>query len=128
MTWVVTLTARVQPFLFDRFDDDEGEIFRRAGLEPPPEYRRAYQDLLRGEHRRAMDHINASREILALHYAVLNSTISEASPGYPKAVCPTCSDNHGVGPVGQVLVPCPTVRLLALPYAEHPEYQDALRP
>jgi hypothetical protein len=59
---------------------------------------------------RLVAEVEAKRRILAEH----------ALNGW---VCDTC-DN---GEVEQVF-PCPTLRLLALPYADHPDYREEWRP
>lgn len=44
--------------------------------------------------------------------------------------CPRCVDhNDGQGTRGHDLsIPCPTLRMLALPYADHPDYRQEWRP
>jgi hypothetical protein len=39
--------------------------------------------------------------------------------GFPPGTCATCDDWYGGGQDW----PCPTLRLLALPYADHPGYE-----
>jgi hypothetical protein len=71
----------------------------------PPEWRRSAWSPAR-----VLREIDAKRRILAEH----------ALNGW---VCTTC-DN---GEVEQVF-PCPTLRILALPYADRPDFQEAWRP
>lgn len=62
-----------------------------------------------------LDDIEAKRRILDLHMP--------AAPGYS---CPTCWEGaEGGGPLG---APCPTVRLLALPYADRSGFREEWRP
>ena len=42
--------------------------------------------------------------------------------------CPTCSLGDEDGEVVYWRDPCPTLRLLALPYADHPDYRQEWRP
>jgi hypothetical protein len=60
--------------------------------------------------------IDAKRRIINLH-----SKGYEDNPGSiaPQGWCTVCD--------GEPL-PCPTLRLLALPYADHPDYRDEWRP
>ena len=45
------------------------------------------------------------------------------SGDYVAPWCTTCSDDENL-----VNLPCPTLRLLALPYADHPDYQPEWKP
>jgi hypothetical protein len=65
--------------------------------------------------------IAADREILALHY---NDGPGHDSIKRIPAACAMCGtpDEYGIA------WPCKTVRLLALPYADRPGYQEAWRP
>jgi hypothetical protein len=57
---------------------------------------------------------DAKRRVLAEHGVEYASNGSRVEWLW----CPTCQDG----------TPCATVRLLAFPYAEHPEYRDEWRP
>jgi len=64
---------------------------------------------------RVLAEVDAKRRILDLHEA--------AEFEYADAdVCLSCDSG------GPLPYPCPTVRLLALPYADHPDYHDEWRP
>lgn len=43
-------------------------------------------------------------------------------------VCIRCSDFKSGQLLGKVLGPCPTIRWLAYPYNDHPDYREAWRP
>jgi hypothetical protein len=62
--------------------------------------------------------VDAKRRILDLH--------TPARPGDPSYGCPTCWEGAEDG--GPMDYPCPTLRLLALPYADRPGYQGSWRP
>ena len=69
---------------------------------------------------RVLAEIAAKRQILDEHFNVNEGscgTCVEGKWGYP---------THG-GSLPQDY-PCPTLRLLALPYADHPDYRDEWRP
>lgn len=59
--------------------------------------------------------VEAKRRIVELHAP------ADDDPGGP-VYCPECSRYDGTGKL------CPTLRLLALPYADHPDYRDDWRP
>ncbi|WP_432010164.1 DUF6221 family protein [Streptomyces cucumeris] len=86
------------------WDADDIAIY---GPDLAPEVR---QHMAEHDPARVLREIDAKRRILAEH----------ALNGW---VCSTC-DN---GEVEQVF-PCPTLRLLALPYADRPGYREAWRP
>lgn len=46
----------------------------------------------------------------------------------PTLPCPTCADPAGVYEHQPVWQPCPTLRLLALPYSDHRDYLEEWRP
>lgn len=43
-------------------------------------------------------------------------------------VCRTCAEIDSSGELGGDPYPCKTLRLLALPYADHPDYREEWRP
>ena len=43
-------------------------------------------------------------------------------------ICTRCSDFHNTEPVNKIPGPCLTLRLLALPYNTHPDYQKTWAP
>ncbi|WP_327160569.1 DUF6221 family protein [Streptomyces zaomyceticus] len=64
---------------------------------------------------RALAEVDAKRQIIELH--------GPAEYEYSDVdVCSTCDRG------GPLPYPCPTLRLLALPYADHPDYRDEWRP
>jgi len=64
---------------------------------------------------RVLAEVDAKRQIIGLH--------EPAEYEYADAnVCLTCDQG------GPLAYPCPTLRLLALPYADHPAYRDEWRP
>jgi hypothetical protein len=75
---------------------------------------------------RVLADVEANRRILDLHkpwnaggYHRANTT-----PAPDRWLCATCDGDN----MANVLAPCPTVRLLALPYAEHPDYDPGWAP
>lgn len=79
------------------------------------------------QHRASADHIanydpaRALREVRAKQRIIAEHPILTAW-----SVCTRCSDfsEHGGEPLRKVPGPCNTLRLLALPYAQHPDYQQ----
>jgi hypothetical protein len=61
--------------------------------------------------RKLLAECDAKRRIVELHEA-------PNRPDYLRSYCVACGDSF----------PCPTLRLLALPYADHPDYQPEWRP
>jgi hypothetical protein len=110
----VTVEDLVQ-WLRAQFDEDEEDV-RRGYLkaEPIPDYdgwdKSTTAALPPAVAARVLRDIDAKRRILAEH----------ALNGW---VCTTC-DN---GEVEQTF-PCPTLRILALPYADRPGYREEWRP
>ncbi|WP_405149464.1 DUF6221 family protein [Sphaerisporangium sp. NBC_01403] len=67
---------------------------------------------------RALREVEAKRRI-----------ISEHAPHEDYSwACRTCSAADSCGCMGGPDLPCPTLRLLALPYADHPDYREEWRP
>lgn len=84
--------------------------------------------------RRALAECEAKRRIIGLHHSQPNWTERQHNEPGPRAVfdvifdtleCAECS-----GSIISDLVdwPCPTLRLLSLPYADHPDYRAEWRP
>lgn len=73
---------------------------------------------------RALAECDAKRRIIELHEP--RDWDEGVGPDVPKGtpVCTTCGD----GEFWSVAHPCDTLRLLALPYAAHPDYLDGWRP
>ncbi|GAA4687922.1 DUF6221 family protein [Streptomyces youssoufiensis] len=89
---------------------DEAVIMQVHGFDVRQDDRQVADHVARHDPARVLREIDAKRRILAEH----------ALNGW---VCTTC-DN---GEVEQVF-PCPTLRLLALPYADRPGYREEWRP
>lgn len=69
---------------------------------------------------RMLADIAAKRRILDEHAIEQTRAVGEGLRVVDVDVCRTCSNKHGV--------PCLTVRLLAEPYADHPDYQEKWKP
>lgn len=93
-------------------DDPHPDLKRKIGRRWNSSYEGLHmaEHIVRHDPARVLREIDAKRRILAEH----------ALNGW---VCTTC-DN---GEVEQVF-PCPTLRLLALPYADQPGYREEWRP
>jgi hypothetical protein len=63
---------------------------------------------------RALREVEAKRRILEIHYDY-------------RGVCPTCFSLRNP-PIQREPYPCDTARMLALPYADHPDYRAEWRP
>lgn len=102
-------------FLLARIAEDEAAL--RAILRWPESVRG-----FPGVWERRLAKCEADRRIVELH-DVLSWT-------YRKPQCSTCADNENADYDGAPLIdwPCPTLRLLALPYADHLDYDEAWRP
>jgi hypothetical protein len=72
---------------------------------------------------RVLREVEAKRRIIAEHQIVPGPP---QPPGGPDYGCKTCHDHseYGVGGFGY----CTTLRLLALPYADHPEFREEWKP
>lgn len=70
---------------------------------------------------RVLAEVDAKRQILGLHVA------AEYIRNDPFAGCTTCSWRDYMEDL-HVRWPCPTLRLLALPYAGHPDYREEWKP
>lgn len=66
---------------------------------------------------RVLAELDIQRRLAELHEPADTETSEEP-------VCMTCDDLRGIEPA----YPCRTLRLLALPYADHPDYRDTWRP
>jgi len=71
--------------------------------------------------RRVLAECEAKRRIVEVHAEIHENGIEES------LACAACSPDDGAG--GRVWDwPCDTVRLLSLPYADHPDYREEWRP
>lgn len=73
---------------------------------------------------RVLAECEAKRRIVELHRGF------RPWPSSTKDSCETCADNTEADYDGTPMVewPCPTLRILALPYADHADYDTAWRP
>lgn len=71
---------------------------------------------------RVLREVEAKRRILALHQAIPAWPHGTVGANYYRTtrVCASCDE--------RTAVPCPTLRLLALPYDQHPDYRTEWRP
>jgi len=119
-------------FLRARLDDDTRMALAARdpwfGYEPDEHVERVkWADALhiaRHSPNRVLAEVDAKRRILDEHPA----TVGWDGNSHDGTVCGTCSMNDDSGALDGDPYPCPTLRLLALPYADHPAYQDAWRP
>ncbi|MEW2250411.1 DUF6221 family protein [Streptomyces sp. NPDC006975] len=75
------------------------------------------EHIARHDPARVLAEVGARRHLIELHQERLEQ-------GYGTDFCAEC----GFGEVGRQYYPCQTLRLLALPYADHPDYQERWRP
>ena len=80
------------------------------------------EHIARHDPARVLREIDAKRQLLALHVPTPHEDEGDPWPG-----CSTCSWRDEMDDL-RVRYPCPTVRLLALPYTGRPGYLDAWRP
>ena len=106
-------------FLRNRLDDDEATARRVPPNQAPVELRalvsRAGEEpYLAIDPARVLAEVDAKRRIIEWH----TGQRDDKTPwGKPVVICYCGYD-----------LPCSTLRLLALPYADHPDYQDEWRP
>lgn len=107
------------------FDDDGAELIADMY---GPETRPRAEHIARHDPARVLAEVAAKRELLDEHRAVQEYTDQMGgSPLDPdRMVCAACGDQGRDD--NAVTPPCRTVRLLALPYDGHPDYQSALGP
>lgn len=84
---------------------------------------------------RTLAEVNAKRLLLAEHADYVVWSEGETSSGEPVQdpdwVCRTCVDRSAPEPwelADARTQPCPTLRILALPYADHPDYRQEWTP
>ncbi|MFJ1765047.1 DUF6221 family protein [Amycolatopsis sp. NPDC088138] len=68
--------------------------------------------------------VAAKRQLVEEHSGREVASLDRDTWGRPFVVCRRCTE----GTVRQVVAPCPTLKLLALPYVDHPEYREEWRP
>ena len=71
-------------------------------------------------HERMLAEVEAKRRIVAVHGSREVASLDRATWAQSFTVCRRCWEGDR-----QVVAPCPTLRLLALPYADHPDYDEA---
>ena len=92
------------------------------------------EHIARHDPARVLREVAAKRRILFAHEPVLLRKGSGADYYVTATVCRTCGgtdalyDDGTAPPDRPAAYPCPTLRLLALPYADHPDYQEEWRP
>lgn len=101
-------------------DADEGEEISTAGLMTWG--RNEDLHVARWDPARVVAEVAAKRAILDLH-AIVSNGCDKPDSDY----CQECYYDRGYNPQGFPM-PCPTVRLLALPYASNPGYEESWRP
>lgn len=71
---------------------------------------------------RVLAECEAKRRIVELHWPDLSGPGTWVQP--PFGYCPTCGEDYceADGTAVRPEAPCPTLRLLALPYADHPDF------
>lgn len=77
------------------------------------------EHIARHDPARVLADVAAKREIIALH-APFDAWADIPGPHGPQIVCRECA--------GARMYPCPTLRVLAAPYAEHPDYRQEWKP
>lgn len=118
-----TKTVTLTEFLTARLDEDEavaraafsdldepGEAWRPSGLEDP--WPTQERHVLRHDPARVLAEVKAKRRILELDDEVLRREVR----------------NGDASGAGASLMLSIVLRLLALPYADHPDYDEAWRP
>ncbi|MET9728696.1 DUF6221 family protein [Streptomyces zaomyceticus] len=138
-------------FLRARLDEDD-QTARAAGAELGPDWlydaergwvraaregdgiATGHQEFLDSEHghhiarhdpARVLAEVDAKRQMVALHGPVILRAGGGAAHFDTTRVCRSCEPPKQFP---ETAWPCPTLRLVALPYADHPDYQDAWRP
>lgn len=120
---------------------NDGFVFSRRGALPQELVERSefiaafpLQDFLeqgRGEHvahhdpARALREIDAKRQLVKLHGRATLRAGGGAQYYDTATVCRSCEPDHQFP---ELSWPCPTLRLLALPYADRPGYREEWRP
>ena len=107
---MTTETLTLTDFLLARIAEDEADA--RAGLVAEGSWR-------------VLAECEAKRRIVELH------SIREASPSCSQCggYTATTDGQRGIVHHGYAIPwPCPTLRALALPYADHPDYREDWRP
>lgn len=115
---MTTKTQTLAEFLLARIAEDEAVDRDRNRLGNPPGVRSSAWE---AGTKRQLAECEAKRRIVELHPLV-------PSDDHDRALgCENCVQSFSWGPevIGG---PCDTLRALALPYADHPDYRDEWRP
>lgn len=117
--------AAVAPETWTAFEENESTGTRRVDVDHSFERVVACTRAWRGVHiarhdpARVLREVEAKRQIVDLHRPVQRR--STGSSGGAIEDCQVCDHFPAQ-------YPCPTLRLLALPYADHPDYREGWRP
>lgn len=103
-----TVTVTLVGFLLARIAEDEQWVAVERRVAPNQRWPKVHPAWTT----RVLAECEAKRRIVALH---------EQWPG-DEDLGPECRECVAID------LPCPTLRLLALPYADHPDYRDGWRP
>jgi uncharacterized protein DUF6221 len=117
-------------FLKARLDEDDERAQRAAELWNDEDWRPEWEDLPDEVFAHARNHdparvlreVEAKRRIIELH----PHGYWPRRKGKPHLYCETCDEEDGV--IGGDGLFCPTLRFLALPYADHPAYRAEWKP
>lgn len=118
-------------FLLARLAEDE-RVAQQASTEPPrffPDHH-TREHVARWDPARVLADCDAKRQIVELHCPVVTTAL-----GRDPIVTDECSvcvdevdEGGGYFAVTMKRLPCPTLRTLALPYADHPDHREEWRP
>ncbi|MFC8009140.1 DUF6221 family protein [Streptomyces cinereoruber] len=129
-------------FLRARLDEDEQAaraatqgkwVWSREFVTPPGYHHRAVGPLEPGDAafiarhwpERALAEVDAKRRLVELHEPVILHADGGAAYFDTTRVCRSCEPPKQFP---ETAYPCATLRLLALPYAKHPDYREEWRP
>jgi hypothetical protein len=87
--------------------------------------RAAAEHIARHDPARVLADVEAKRELVKLHGRAVLRAGGGAQYFDTETVCRSCEPNYQFR---ELSWPCTTLRLLALPYADHPDYRDEWRP
>lgn len=115
-----------------RFDPDEDAVLAADDVQVADVFAlsgrqlRATGDyIVRHDPERALREVEAKRKIVKLHGRATLRAISGAQYYATATVCRSCEPNLHLP---ELSWPCPTLRLLALPYADRPGYREEWKP
>jgi uncharacterized protein YlaI len=135
------VTAELAAFLKARLDEDERTA--RAAIRDDPGHMfmkhsqpQEIAHIARHDPARVLRDVEAKRRIIDEHEPYEDITGYINNEPIRAMLCPTCvyigddetPDGDRIGVLEHDDAPCATLRLLALPYDQHPEYQMEWRP